>query len=90
MGVRQFLADVRQELPPASTVGGRVIGQASGQYQVGRRGAGNRGADRPAGTQQQAGGQTGEGSVTGKISIGETFLESQESSVSIERRSGRD
>ena len=33
--------------------------------QTGRRGAGNGEAARPAGTRQQAGGQTGEGSVTG-------------------------
>ena len=49
--------------------------------QTGRRGAGNREADRPAGTRRQACGQTGEGSVTGRICVGETFLESRESSV---------
>ena len=36
-----------------------------GRQREGRRGAGNREADRPAGTRQKAGGQTGEGSATG-------------------------
>ena len=64
-------------------------GSISGR-QTSRRGPGNMGADRPAGTRPQAGDQTGEDSVTGRISVGETFHESRESSVSIERRSGRD
>ena len=66
--------------------GGQGIGGGSATGgQTGRRGAGNRGADRPAGTQQQALGQTGEGSGTGRISVGEAVLELRESSVSIER-----
>ena len=63
-----------QRATAKSPTGGQGIieGSATGG-QTGRRGAGNREADRPAGTRQQAGGQRGEGSETGRISFVEQF-----------------
>jgi hypothetical protein len=47
-------------------VGCPVLQAAARHYSTGKRGAGNREADGPAGSRQQAGGQTGEGFGNGR------------------------